>query len=489
MLTELKIANFRGFSDEVTIRLKPITLLIGHNNSSKSSVMKLLLMLKQSCNPASLEFLATSGDAIKLPSLYAQKNVRTKREHLKFAVKFKDADSTGDVIKSFLQKQKKGPEQKVAEQKNSQYRDIHYILDASVRYAKDRASRGKVALSIEHGKECVTPYENAITDDLRMFNLVGSLPDTDGRAKEDDVDESLKKLGIFLRLVNPAKEDDVKEFVEKLGSFFRLMDSVQEDDAEEIVKKLGSFLRLIDSTDDIRVSEYCNRLIVQDAGNISYISPEIMHFERAFPKYDPRCPDREVGSDGEWTLHQLHKIYKDRPDAFGLVCRHLKDILGVSKITFDEHSDRELVACQATNLKTNAHTNIADFGFGTNQCLPTLVQGAIMHPYSTLMVEEPEANLHLTAQLDMANFFVELWNTCKVASIIETHSANMLLRLRNKIIKGELDCRDISVAYFATDNHKTTVKNLNINKKGILDDGLPREFFHKDFWEVMDMNT
>ncbi len=460
MLTELKIANFRGFSDEVTIRLKPITLLIGRNNSSKSSVMKLLLMLKQSCNPASLEFLATSGDAIKLPSLYAQKNVRTKGDHLKFGVKFKDADSPGDIVKRYLEQIRRKQE---VSQKGVQNKKINYVLNASVYYAKDRASRGKVALGIEHDKGCVTPYENEITDNLRMFHLASVLSDANERKLKDDINTLTEKFSPAFR----SGKEDIGALIQKLGNFAIAMER--------------------ELKDDVKVLEHCNRLIVQDVGNISYISPEIEYFERAFAKH-ASCPNREVGSEGKWTLHQLYKIYKDRRDAFDLVSRHLENILGVSDITFDEHLE-ELTACRATNLKTGARTNIADFGFGTNQLLPVLVQGAIMHPYSTLMVEEPEANLHPTAQLNLANFFVELWNTRKVTSIIETHSANMLLRLRNKIIKGELDWRDISVAYFATDNNKTTVKNLNINEKGILDDGLPREFFHQDFWEVMDMTT
>ena len=57
MLKELKLSNFCLFSDEVTIRFRPITVLIGRNNYGKSSVVKFLLMLKQSLDKDSSMFL------------------------------------------------------------------------------------------------------------------------------------------------------------------------------------------------------------------------------------------------------------------------------------------------------------------------------------------------------------------------------------------------------------------------------------------------
>ena len=56
MLKELKLSNFRLFNDEVTVRFRPITVLIGKNNYGKSSIVKFLLMLRQSLNKDSSLF-------------------------------------------------------------------------------------------------------------------------------------------------------------------------------------------------------------------------------------------------------------------------------------------------------------------------------------------------------------------------------------------------------------------------------------------------
>ena len=47
MLTELKLANFKVFADEVTVRFRPITVFIGGNNAGKTAVIDFLTLLHQ----------------------------------------------------------------------------------------------------------------------------------------------------------------------------------------------------------------------------------------------------------------------------------------------------------------------------------------------------------------------------------------------------------------------------------------------------------
>ena len=47
MITNITLSNFRGFEEEVSVRIRPITILIGRNSSGKSSLIKFLQMLRQ----------------------------------------------------------------------------------------------------------------------------------------------------------------------------------------------------------------------------------------------------------------------------------------------------------------------------------------------------------------------------------------------------------------------------------------------------------
>lgn len=83
-------------------------------------------------------------------------------------------------------------------------------------------------------------------------------------------------------------------------------------------------------------------------------------------------------------------------------------------------------------------------------------------------------------------------------SLIETHSGNILLRLRNLVSQGLLRSEDISVAYFTVEEVKqkgippfkgVVVKNLSINPDGSLEKGLPMEFFGADVVEALRMRA
>ena len=146
----------------------------------------------------------------------------------------------------------------------------------------------------------------------------------------------------------------------------------------------------------------------------------------------------------------------------------------------------------ARSKMTGADVLIADYGFGVSQCLPIFVQGAIMAPHTSLMVEQPEAQLHPTAQLELGSYFADLWNKRQVGSIIETHSSNIVLRLRRLIAKGELSHRDVSVAFFTNDEENKNmpiIKNLDINEDGSMERGLPMEFFAADVIEGLNLGA
>jgi len=165
-------------------------------------------------------------------------------------------------------------------------------------------------------------------------------------------------------------------------------------------------------------------------------------------------------------------------------------------------------------MDTKAVCSLADFGFGVSQCLPIFVQGAMHHREQLLVVEQPEAQLHPTAQLELGSFFAELWTKRHVPSVIETHSPNILLRLRKLISKGELQASDVSVGYFYIGKGSrprqqfldemvekdvggersggfsaVVVRNLDINPDGSLgseEQALPMEFFGADIKEALD---
>ena len=51
MITELRAHNFKSWQDTDTIGFAPLTGFFGANNSGKTSILQLLLLLKQTVEP------------------------------------------------------------------------------------------------------------------------------------------------------------------------------------------------------------------------------------------------------------------------------------------------------------------------------------------------------------------------------------------------------------------------------------------------------
>lgn len=413
MLKQLKLSNFRIFDDEVTVRFRPITVLIGKNNAGKSSIIKFLLMLQQSLGLNSKAFLDSRGEKVNLGKFYNLKNRKSRKRYLNFSLHVQGDDSPGDALGVYLK----------SKDINPHGHSSQYLIAANVIYNKRNTFLGK---------------------DWRFALL-------------------FKDKEILQRSV-PLTEN---------SRFSDLMDELQREYEDETSRKNLA-------------ERYCLTSTAQKISTIAHIAPSKKDISRTIDT-DENIPLNYVGRDGKYALHHLWRLSSEDSGQYKFICSHVEKILDIKDITFLESGG--LARCEVVNAKTEARTNIANFGFGTSQCLPIFVQGAMMPRNTTLMVEQPETQIHPTAQLDLGSFFADLWEKRKVSSIIETHSDNILLRLQRLIARGDLNADDVSVAFFDIENKKMTVNNLEIKEDGSIQDGLPMEFFHRDIWEAMAMEA
>lgn len=69
MLTELEFDNFKSWRHTGKIRLAPVTALFGSNSSGKSSVLQMLLLLKQTAESPDRNQVLNLGDDRSLVDL------------------------------------------------------------------------------------------------------------------------------------------------------------------------------------------------------------------------------------------------------------------------------------------------------------------------------------------------------------------------------------------------------------------------------------
>jgi len=106
-------------------------------------------------------------------------------------------------------------------------------------------------------------------------------------------------------------------------------------------------------------------------------------------------------------------------------------------------------------------------GFGIGQAFPVVVEGLRTPKGGLFVVQEPEIHLHPDAQLAMADFLVELVRRGKRV-IVETHSENILLRLRHAVIgAAKLKHDQVSILYVEGEKGGTSsVRPLSLNDLG-----------------------
>lgn len=98
MITSITLQNFRAFQEEITVRLRPITVLIGRNSAGKSSLIKFLLMLKQTLESHADTFFATEGADVHLGTWKDLRNTNTRKpEHRDDNLRFSVGVDTEDL--------------------------------------------------------------------------------------------------------------------------------------------------------------------------------------------------------------------------------------------------------------------------------------------------------------------------------------------------------------------------------------------------------
>lgn len=143
-------------------------------------------------------------------------------------------------------------------------------------------------------------------------------------------------------------------------------------------------------------------------------------------------------------------------------------------------------------------TQLADFGLGTNQLLPIIFSLSIHSYYftpiedlitpRTVVIEEPEANLHPAMQSKLADMFVEATNKFKVQIIAETHSEYLIRKMQYLVAKEYLHTSkdEISISndrvniYYINaekDEEGRKAYEINITKNGQLTESFGKGFF------------
>lgn len=244
-------------------------------------------------------------------------------------------------------------------------------------------------------------------------------------------------------------------------------------------------------------------LVPETVKNTKLILPfqEVIYIsaERIGPKmsFTPSSDDW-IDKRGEHTIQMLYERQYDKVDEsiingmydifYGIdedeLSPTVNDVLNFWMTKMFGPSSATVSYIEAANLYTlgisteqkggRAVFKPTNVGFGYSYALPILIAGLTAKKDTILIVENPEAHLHPSAQ-SMITKFLGLVANCGVQVFIETHSEHILNALRVMVVQNNMKAQDIKVMYFdrALEDYYETI---TIEENGKLDHW-PANFF------------
>ena len=88
----------------------------------------------------------------------------------------------------------------------------------------------------------------------------------------------------------------------------------------------------------------------------------------------------------------------------------------------------------------SAKVNLPDMGYGLSQFLPVLVLCYYAPEGSTLILEQPGIHLHPKVQSQLADLLIEVVNERKLQILVESHSEHLLTRIQRRIAEEKINC-------------------------------------------------
>lgn len=435
MLTRLRLRNFRAFRDTGEISLFPLTVIIGANNTGKSTLINALLLLKQTLQSESeADPLITAGSAVDLGSYYDI----LRGGHESTARWFEIGVETSTFR---LNLERPLPSRSWP----SARRRLH--VDFSVRFGFDRRE-GRVQVLAFHENQEGRPVL-AWTRSEGLTNAFGEQSRQLGRIPVT-VDGLFPRIYPYRAVHFPKNSRYTPESISRQSFYNRY-------EWKDIFER-------VNHVEPIRpdIPRYA---ILGKTSGIDQVGGETLLRKLR--------EESQAGVGDESLLSELDRWLGSRWRMLKKVRIHSLDSGGtILELLGDEkHGYRNI--------------NVANMGKGIAQVLPILTEVATTRRQGTALIEQPEIHLHPDAQANLGDLLIDTVRPSRGRQVIvETHSEHLLLRIRRRVAEGKIPPDSVAILYVERQGDESVVRRLEVDKKGNVP-GWPHGFFEQGYEEAL----
>jgi predicted ATPase len=126
---------------------------------------------------------------------------------------------------------------------------------------------------------------------------------------------------------------------------------------------------------------------------------------------------------------------------------------------------------------------LTDVGFGVSQILPVITLCYYAPEGSVLLLEQPEIHLHPSVQAGLADVFIDAIQRRGVQIIVESHSEHLLRRLQRRIAEEAFAASDAALYFCSTSAGRSQAERLRLDLYGNIENW-PEDFFGDEFGEI-----
>ena len=437
MLSHVKISNFKAWR-EAEIDLGNVTGFFGTNSSGKSSLLQLLLLLKQTKNATDRGLVLDFGGPTDLVNL----------------------GTFGDVVHGHENDATIGWQLGWSPPTPLKISIPRYSADGPILKGGSLGIRGEVGL--RRGRPWL--YE------LR-YNL-GSVSFGVKSHAESPTRFKLETIGTGFR------------FIRNRGRAWPLPPPIKTymfpDETRYLYQNadfLGDFELAYEGLMD----------------SIYYLGP-LREYPRRDYHWAGSSPD-DVGKSGEHTIDAILAATRDgemRSLGFRRRRKRFQEMIAywLRRLGLIEEFHLQEIA-EGTNLYrsivrtsgSSVSTALTDVGFGVSQILPVLVLLYYVPKGSIVMLEQPEIHLHPSVQSDLADVMLNVVEARQLQIVVESHSEHLLRRFQRRVAEEEASSKNIKLYFVSREEGRAEAKDLSLNEWGEIENW-PDEFFGDEMGEI-----
>ena len=422
MFTHIRMKNFKSWKDSGEVKLAPLTGLFGTNSSGKSSLLQMLLLLKQTIGTEDILFFGDENSLVNLGNF--REVIHGHKEEALLQLEF-----GCKVQKPFTIPLRDQFNNYTGHSLNVE----SFTFNAPVSCRENRISVTNADYRVKPENENQTVKDDSTTSVIRPSHL-------NSRRNEGEVIQG--------------------NFSEKI--YGRPYDSRARN--APILQFSSEFKRLF--------------------SHIYYLGPTRVDPRRHYswngshPEHIRQWGNQTIAALLSARVRKLKTLHKaEELPIEEKVSYWLQEMELAYSFSLDWVSEGATTyEVRLQKSPESAPVTLVDMGYGLEQFLPVLVLCYYAPEGSTLILEQPGIYLHPKVQSQLADLLIEVITERNLQILIESHSEHLLTRLQRRIAEEKITT-DQTASYFCrNDEGVSTIERLKMDESGNIKNW-PENFF------------